>query len=745
MESWELLLQSILNEGISKVERKEVTLMKHLMDDTKLKSRLTLWLSNLAKNKTTSKNEKKSEEMREQGNKKFKCKDYISSVGFYNLSLQSAFWGSENFLKALGNRSAALFYMEQYEACVSDIKLALKNGYPFNILYKLHLRAAQSYSKLQQRGHMEEILNDLKNYLANNHILPEDKKKEIEDQMNRLFMEARSIKNHIRVDQIDISLPELAFGDHLNFSYASAALDLKFSGEKGRYVISNRDIRKGQVLFVEKPFAFVLLDHQSSGTICANCCKLRGFSPIPCKRCTSTVYCSSLCQDEAWSTYHQWECFGHQTRLWEQIGIAHLALRTYLNYFYPESMKRLDEVNNLVTNIDKIPIEDLFAYGVSALMMALYLEQHTNFFQSNDFNKEAFEKLNLLKALEESCQDDPGEWIKNSKSTYYASVVLLQSMLQLVCNGHAITKLKCVESDSSDVLNEYQSRVATAIYPSASMMNHSCNPNIINSFKDQYLIVKAMRDIPVGDEVFNCYGPHFRRMGFKDRQEALLNQYCFHCKCEACTKKSLRNFSDKFTKLTCIHCSGPAEISHGSTVFCLECQNTYKFPEIKLCDLEKASELFDSSLNDMQSRNFSEALRKAKLCLQIRENHLFKYHESIAQTFDLIGQIFAMKGQWLDSLQFVEDSIIASEERFGCDSVELANECNKVTDLCLKYLSEESETKSIKYKEVFTKTQKYLKKAEQIFKLNYGPWNDSYREIMNKQDSCAILLSRLEL
>lgn len=75
------------------------------------------------------------------------------------------------------------------------------------------------------------------------------------------------------------------------------------------------------------------------------------------------------------------------------------------------------------------------------------------------------------------------------------AVIKDQSTLtgQLICNGHAITKLGITESTqesltestppecrNGEVVSQEQVRIATAIFPSASMMNHSCDPNIIN-------------------------------------------------------------------------------------------------------------------------------------------------------------------------------------------------------------------------------------------------------------------------
>lgn len=77
------------------------------------------------------------------------------------------------------------------------------------------------------------------------------------------------------------SVPELAFGENPDFPSASAAVDQKYSSEKGRYVVANRDIRKGQILFVEKPFAFVLVDYGRMSGSCENCCRPYGDVPVP--------------------------------------------------------------------------------------------------------------------------------------------------------------------------------------------------------------------------------------------------------------------------------------------------------------------------------------------------------------------------------------------------------------------------------------------------------------------------------
>lgn len=180
----------------------------------------------------------------------------------------------------------------------------------------------------------------------------------------------------------------------------------------------------------------------------------------------------------------------------DQIGIAHLTIRTFLNSCYTEDKVEFSIIQNLVTNIDKISSNDMFIYGVvsyfgndflsyphyllnlfkiyfqSALMMALYFKKFTKFFTGVNIYEQLFLKFDSENEL--NMLPEPEEWTDDI-SLLYISGILLRNMLQLICNGHAITRLSDSSYDS-----DYECRVATALYPSASMMNHSCDPNIMN-------------------------------------------------------------------------------------------------------------------------------------------------------------------------------------------------------------------------------------------------------------------------
>ena len=108
-------------------------------------------------------------------------------------------------------------------------------------------------------------------------------------------------------------------------------------------------------------------------------------------------------------------------------------------------------------------------------MLTLYLSNYTIFFID----------INIKECLASKFSNDEFnikcDLVTENDQRLYVSSLLLRHILQLICNGHAITNICVTEGDDkSKILIEEQARIATAIYPSASMMNHSCDPNIIN-------------------------------------------------------------------------------------------------------------------------------------------------------------------------------------------------------------------------------------------------------------------------
>ncbi|XP_012276058.1 SET and MYND domain-containing protein 4 isoform X2 [Orussus abietinus] len=736
---WQMLLDVLRSNygtkcallDIAARKKSEKDVMSYLFKKADFRHILSLWLEE-RQNSNKTKSTEKAEHLKKKGNEEFQKKDYRSSILSYTNSARFAPWKSKIAAVAIANRSASLFYLGLYEECLKDIELAMELEYPLNLRHKLLLREAQCHLKGKRRKLAKKALKKAREIIASSETLSLSKKDCIEKEISVLSLEALEINNSLE-DEVsplspDDEKPKFPFEKNPSFPSASVALARRYSTDRGRYVTAERTIKKGEHLFVEEPFAFVLLDSSKSDGICGNCCRKYGYRPIPCISCPEDLYCSLKCSKEAFLRYHRFECPGSQMGLYQQIGIAHLALRVLLTCSFTTDKEKFNEVQCLVTNINDKPPEDLLMYGITSLMLTLYLRTYTDFFTNVNLKLCFADKFSCSGTSEvDKFQHDVINFDDNFSVTdqeLYVSTLLLRYILQLICNGHAITKLNLTAFSNDTIASETQERIATGIYTSASMMNHSCDPNIVHSFHGRFLIVKAARDISVGGEVFNCYGPHFRRMPTSERRNHLKLQYHFLCKCEPCTDPKLQNFLELFKAFICPKCKGPIYKIQETTYWCLNCQNKYAIDYTR--DINHADEIFRASQISIERSQHFEALEQLQECLNIRRNILYPLNEDITITTDTIGKVYAML-----AIEVLDRNIKSIEIRFGCDSIEVANELNKLTDIYIQCLRQEENIK--KKKHTIGKIQKLLDRTEEIISSSYGPWHESLKDVVNKR------------
>ena len=102
---------------------------------------------------------------------------------------------------------------------------------------------------------------------------------------------------------------------------------------------------------------------------------------------------------------------------------------------------------------------------------------------------------------------------------------ILTALLQIQINGLAVVPVQ--HTDAKD-------RIALALYPTASLMNHSCHPNVALAFDGALLTARAVEPLQSGDTVLHCYGPQKGLLITPLRQQQLQEQYHFLCQCRAC-------------------------------------------------------------------------------------------------------------------------------------------------------------------------------------------------------------------
>ncbi|KAI5700775.1 hypothetical protein M8J75_002758 [Diaphorina citri] len=753
MNTWQELLTELSETGnlagdIDRVKSlKEQDKVAYCLSNKHLRGILVDWIRDTIGMTSSAKSACKSITYRQLGNDKFKTGDDCGAFELYSKSILFAPPNSPEMALAYANRSATEFHLEHYKDCMADVEQAIAHGYSENGKYKLIARKGKCLMKLNKYIDAIKTLNEALNLVEKLEKVPHSKRMALKQDVQEALSSSlklcrlqdtshldfkedvltieKSEENSVEAMSMQVSstsssasssvasLPSLACGESHTLMCASNKIKMQTSNAKGRHVIAVEDVHKGDTLFVEKPVAFVILPPCSMSN-CNHCCTSIS-APIPCNECILAVYCSESCRREAWLRYHRWECHG-ALRLLEAVGIAHLALKLILVSSHSDRYK---EVYHLETHLQDMRPEDLYQYVLTATLLTLYLEQFTDYMSSGS-PPHLDPSLPLLLDIGHR---------------------MLRHIGQLICNGHAITKLGVTEStpdrtngEEGEMVSHNQVRIATAIFPSASMMNHSCDPNIINSFSDQYLIVRAAKDIPSGTEVLNCYGPHFRRMRAADRKQALREQYHFECLCSPCCSPSQAEYQERSFGLLCPQCEGPLLSCEGEggkhVLTCSDCSHVQHAAKLIKMDLV-AHGHFTQGMALLDKGDVSTGLNEFLKCLDIRRKCLFKYNKELLYTQDVLAKCYAMLGQYNESVQYIALCLEGVAHIYGESSIELCNELNKLTDVMISNVQSDSDNVREEY---VNKIRDYLITCRDIIELNYGAWNAEYKALVDKQN-----------
>eukprot|EP00088_Acartia_fossae_P017124 TRINITY_DN19695_c0_g1_i4.p1 TRINITY_DN19695_c0_g1~~TRINITY_DN19695_c0_g1_i4.p1 ORF type:complete len:754 (+),score=176.17 TRINITY_DN19695_c0_g1_i4:39-2300(+) len=684
------------------------------------------------------KNGSTASRLRDKGNEKFKLKDNEGALKLYTESIICAPEFGPELSLAFGNRSATHFQFGDWSAALCDINMALKNRYPRNLEYKILQRKAQCLIRLGSFTQALEVLDSCEKAISAAK-LKEDKVQSVNRDLGALRQElATLLAKQQKTSKPENSSEKPPEYENDRLPHANPNLNLKDSKDRvrGRYVVTEQDVAEGEILFSEPPYSAVLLPEQYS-THCHHC-YAKYSAPMPCRKCTQPRYCSVECVEAA-SSVHQHEC--GQLDLLHSVGIGHLAVRTVL----VTGMERLKElrprikagnyeysiddaysrVYSLMHHADKMKEDETFQYTVTAALLAMYLAKRTKFIFPN----------NKLPPSPASYNSPGSDSDMDEELVSYVGGLILRHLCQLVGNAHAITEVK--ESDNGAV---QQVRLATAIYPSASMMNHCCVPNIINQFAGNRLLVRATRTIKAGQEVFNCYGPHYRRHTYAERQEMLLLQYKFRCQCVACSDPKERNFLKQFEARLCDVCNGPVIENQ-----CQDCdrvvKNTNYEDEIdvvvsRILQLNLNNSRHSNNNNNTSSRNGGGGggnnSLQLKLELEVLEscekklaNLLFKHNYHLAKVRDMLAKNYTSVGDLDKAATYIKKSLETTEARYGPGSIEAGHELLKYSDLLL---AQKSIGLSVDSKHLL----QVLGQARNIFLLNYGESSRYCTELQTK-------------
>ncbi|XP_021928622.1 SET and MYND domain-containing protein 4-like isoform X2 [Zootermopsis nevadensis] len=548
------------------------------------------------------------------------------ALELYTSAIRVAPQGSMSLARSYKGRVQVLLRTGDTDLALRDVKRALGFQLPPEDAIKLLSLAASCHQHKRAWDQAEKVLQEALDKLRNSELENNVKASmtgEIISQLKTINHEKQQDNLKKKLKKTDSEprsgswgIPEVTYGKNADIPAASAALRLCFSPQKGRYMEATRNIKIGSVLIVEEPYAWAL-SREAMAQRCLHCCRLVP-APIPCTQCSTVSYCSEDCRDTGWQDYHRFEChvLHHLLSAKELSKMALLVYRIAVTAFAradPTSgdgnlSQKSSAHERDSTSTESDPRCD-YPSSVNSpasfpFLSSDYASVHGQVTNSGsrtpaDKLKRATSAFFLMKCLRHVAQDMTDD-VEMTTS-------LLRHLQSCSCNAYQITEHVVPDGD---VRNATQNELGGGAYPTVSLCNHSCNPNVARHSIGRLCIVRAIRNIRKGDEILDNYGPHFLSHDLEERQKYLETQYFFRCICEACSEKwpTADRLHEKVTGYKCIHCSMNIGLNLLNLKTCPHCKKKCDYGKIAK-RLRVLAREYDRALEDLLHRRLHECLK----------------------------------------------------------------------------------------------------------------------------------------
>lgn len=229
-------------------------------------------------------------------------------------------------------------------------------------------------------------------------------------------------------------------------------------------------------------------------------------------------------------------------------GTSESSLKEARQFFnLPMSYSTLTKLEG---HVDKRSGESILESVSNAIIVVKLLQKIPEFWESKDLkSEENFEE--------------------NTENLGILGGEVTKLLLNFQCNVHCIKEL-CIDR-KKNILDINCSNVGHGIYKNFSMMNHSCNPNSLNSNWGDVKYLYSISFIPKGSEILDTYGERYVSHSLEIRKNNLKESYFFECDCESCV-----NEWPLFSKLSSDYnwiCPLCKAVLDQTTFKCSNCQN----------------------------------------------------------------------------------------------------------------------------------------------------------------------------
>lgn len=279
---------------------------------------------------------------------------------------------------------------------------------------------------------------------------------------------------------------KLSHSSHKQIPFASSALEVMRNDDTfGRFIITNCDMRTGEIVVIEEPF-LKIVDDFACHLRCSNCLKSNMMNLLPSQLCASNMFCSQKCLNEANEIYHENEVNMNCIEFTQRILFQ--ALHICDNNFV-----KLQAVMNEANENPKL----IFDFDWNDNNSRKKIEQLT-----------AFCSLQMGPNVETSFIDELPilATIKLPKDKEIAREFLTRAARIVAVNCYSLEWRvpKCHETKSLESMEIM--KIGSGILLLGSLFNHSCTPNIDRMIYDNKFIFYVKRPIQKGEQLFVNYG-----------------------------------------------------------------------------------------------------------------------------------------------------------------------------------------------------------------------------------------------
>jgi predicted RNA-binding Zn-ribbon protein involved in translation (DUF1610 family) len=286
--------------------------------------------------------------------------------------------------------------------------------------------------------------------------------------------------------------------------YAGSPVDVRYTSERGRFLVASRDISEGETVVISSPYAFSVTEPEKR-RVCSHCLKVcaetEASLSFPCPDCEEVWYCSSVCR-ELDAPQHRFECS---------------LLKAFIRDADWAVTENRTEIRLILKILSRRGLEQSLNERDSTQGSVWKDHSFADFLRLDSHRKRLdAETLQMFEEVAVYLQQMDA-WLAGEEVN-----LLVGIFLRARINGCSLWTTR--------------TEIGQGIYLEASLLNHSCQPTLCHFRPERSpsLHFIAIEDVPRGEELSVCY---YDAGSLISRRDYLQHTYFFECHCRRCVEE----------------------------------------------------------------------------------------------------------------------------------------------------------------------------------------------------------------